>query len=134
MKPNYVFMAIKEHPWGREMLSQLIDANFKPSLIIEEESKIGEIEREKFEFRIGNNEVGKMIATQAKEHNIPKETNQILKYYFIMFILFRIFDIAKPFPVSYYEKNFQNSFGVIMDDVCAGLYVVAILVLYMVFA
>ena len=67
-------------------------------------------------------------------HNMPKETDQILKYYFIMFILFRIFDIAKPFPVSYYEKNFQNSFGVIMDDVCAGLYVVAILVLYMVFA
>jgi len=67
-------------------------------------------------------------------HNIPKETDQILKYYFIMFILFRIFDITKPFPVSYYEKNFQNSFGVIMDDVCAGLYVVAILVLYMVFA
>jgi len=66
-------------------------------------------------------------------HNMPKETDQILKYYFIMFILFRIFDITKPFPVSYYEKNFQNSFGVIMDDVCAGLYVVAILVLYMFF-
>jgi len=66
-------------------------------------------------------------------HNMPKETDQILKYYFIMFILFRIFDITKPFPVSYYEKNFQNSFGVIMDDICAGLYVVAILVLYMVF-
>ena len=66
-------------------------------------------------------------------HNIPKETEQILKFYFIMFILFRIFDIVKPYPVSYYDKNFKNSFGVIMDDVCAGLYVVAILVLYMIF-
>ena len=66
-------------------------------------------------------------------HNVPKETAEILKFYFIMFILFRIFDITKPFPVSYYEKNFKNSLGVIMDDVCAGLYVVAILVLYMVF-
>ena len=66
-------------------------------------------------------------------HNIPKETDQILKFYIIMFILFRIFDIAKPYPVSYYDKNFKNSFGVIMDDVCAGLYVVAILVLYMIF-
>ena len=65
-------------------------------------------------------------------HNMPKETDQVLKFYFIMFILFRIFDISKPFPVSYYDKNFQNSFGVIMDDVCAGLYVVAVLVLYMV--
>ena len=65
-------------------------------------------------------------------HNVPKETAEILKFYFIMFILFRVFDITKPFPVSYYEKNFKNSLGVIMDDVCAGLYVVAILVLYMV--
>ena len=65
-------------------------------------------------------------------HNMPKETDQVLKFYFIMFILFRIFDISKPFPVSYYDKNFKNSFGVIMDDVCAGLYVVLVLVLYMV--
>ena len=65
-------------------------------------------------------------------HAIPKETDQVLKFYFIMFILFRIFDITKPFPVSYYDKNFKNSFGVVMDDVCAGLYVVAVLVLYMV--
>ena len=66
-------------------------------------------------------------------HNVQRETDQILKYYFIMFILFRIFDVTKPFPASYYEKNFKNSFGVIMDDVCAGLYVVAILVVYMIF-
>ncbi len=65
-------------------------------------------------------------------HEGIKETGEVLKFYFIMFILFRIFDIAKPYPVSYYDKNFKNSFGVIMDDVAAGLYVVAILVLYMV--
>jgi len=65
-------------------------------------------------------------------HEGAKETSQVLTFYFIMFILFRIFDIIKPFPVSYYDKNFKNSFGVIMDDVCAGLYVVAVLVLYMV--
>jgi len=65
-------------------------------------------------------------------HNLQKETDQVLKFYFIMFVLFRIFDITKPFPVNYYDKNFKNSFGVIMDDVCAGLYVVAILVSYMV--
>jgi len=65
-------------------------------------------------------------------HEGTKETSQVLTFYFIMFILFRVFDIAKPYPVSYYDKNFKNSFGVIMDDVCAGLYVVAVLVLYMV--
>ena len=65
-------------------------------------------------------------------HEGTKETSQVLTFYFIIFILFRIFDIAKPYPVNYYDKNFKNSFGVIMDDVCAGLYVVAVLVLYMV--
>ncbi len=65
-------------------------------------------------------------------HEVTQETSQVLTIYFIMFILFRLFDIAKPYPVSYYDKNFKNSFGVIMDDVCAGLYVVAVLVLYMV--
>tara|TARA_B100002051_G_scaffold222178_1_gene216353 strand:+ start:220 stop:714 length:495 start_codon:yes stop_codon:yes gene_type:complete len=65
-------------------------------------------------------------------HEGIKETNVILIYYFVMFVVFRIFDIIKPFPASYYEKNFKSSLGVIMDDVCAGLYVVAVLVLYMV--
>ena len=65
-------------------------------------------------------------------HSEPVNASKVLTFYFIMFILFRIFDIAKPYPVSYYDKNFKNSFGVIMDDVCAGLYVVAILVFYMI--
>ena len=65
-------------------------------------------------------------------HDGVRETGQVLTFYFVMFILFRIFDITIPFPVSYYDKNFKNSFGVIMDDVCAGLYVMSILILYMV--
>ena len=65
-------------------------------------------------------------------HTEPSDPTRVLTFYFIMFILFRIFDIAKPYPVSYYDKNFKNSFGVIMDDVCAGLYVVVILVFYMI--
>ena len=64
-------------------------------------------------------------------HNISKDSNDALKFYLIIFILFRFFDIVKPFPVNYFDKNFKNSFGVIMDDVCAGLYVVIVLILYM---
>jgi phosphatidylglycerophosphatase A len=67
-------------------------------------------------------------------HEGTNELSKVLTFYFIMFILFRIFDIIKPYPANYYDKNFKNSFGVIMDDVCAGLYVVAVLVLYMVFS
>ena len=66
-------------------------------------------------------------------HNIEKDSIDALKFYLIIFILFRFFDIAKPFPVNYFDKNFKNSFGVIMDDVCAGLYVVLVLILYMIF-
>ena len=62
---------------------------------------------------------------------IINQTN-VITFYFIMFILFRIFDVSKPYPVNYYDKNFKNGFGVIMDDICAGLYVVGILVLYMI--
>jgi len=65
-------------------------------------------------------------------HNMPKDFNDALKFYLIIFILFRFFDIAKPFPVNYFDKNFKNSFGVIMDDVVAALYVVLILILFMV--
>ena len=65
-------------------------------------------------------------------HNVPKDFNDALKFYLIIFILFRFFDIAKPFPVNYFDKNFKNSFGVIMDDVVAALYVVLILILFMV--
>ena len=79
--------------------------------------------------------IGQSIPISLYEvaHQSTRETSQILTSYFIMFILFRIFDIVKPYPVSYYDINFKNSFGVIMDDVVSGLYVVAILVLYMVF-
>ena len=66
-------------------------------------------------------------------HGIPKDSDDALKFYLVIFVLFRVFDITKPFPVNYYDKNFKNSFGVIMDDVCAGLYVVLVLILYMIF-
>ena len=43
-------------------------------------------------------------------------------YYVLSFVFFRFFDILKPFPVSYFDKNFKNHFGIIMDDIMAGLY------------
>ena len=68
---NFIFLAIKEHPWGREMLSQLLEAGFVPSLIIQEFSEGGEVEREKFEFRIGTHKVGPTMESQVNEHGIP---------------------------------------------------------------
>jgi phosphatidylglycerophosphatase A len=65
-------------------------------------------------------------------HGTTKESNEAIVYYALFFILFRYFDIMKPFPVSFFDKNFKNSFGVIMDDICAGLYVVLTVVCFMV--
>ncbi|MDG1545279.1 MAG: formyltransferase family protein [Candidatus Poseidoniia archaeon] len=68
---NYIFFSITEHPWGREMLSQLIDSGFIPSLIIEENSDGGRTEREKFEFRLGSNPLAPTMHSQIEKYNIP---------------------------------------------------------------
>ena len=65
-------------------------------------------------------------------HGTTKNGNEAIIYYTLFFILFRYFDIMKPFPVSFFDKNFKNSFGVIMDDICAGFYVVLTLVCFMI--
>jgi phosphatidylglycerophosphatase A len=50
---------------------------------------------------------------------------------FIMFllilILFRFFDILKIFPINWVDKNIKNSFGVVLDDLLAGVYSIIIL-------
>jgi len=65
-------------------------------------------------------------------HGTVKQSGEAIIYYALFFILFRYFDIMKPFPVCFFDKNFKNSFGVIMDDICAGLYVVLTLVCFMI--
>ena len=41
---------------------------------------------------------------------------------FISFIIFRLFDIYKPWPASYADKKMTGGFGVMLDDVFAGIY------------
>ena len=65
-------------------------------------------------------------------HGTNKDPNEAIIFYVVCFVLFRYFDIMKPFPVSYFDKKHKNSFGVIMDDVCAGLYVVLSLICFMI--
>ena len=78
--------------------------------------------------------VGQAIPIYLYEisHGTEKATDQAIIIYVICFVLFRFFDIKKPFPVSYFDKKQKNSFGVIMDDVCAGFYVTLSLICFMV--
>ena len=65
-------------------------------------------------------------------HGTIKDSQEAALFYLYIFILFRFFDIKKPFPVNYFDKKYKNSFGVILDDVVAGLYVVLALIIFMV--
>ena len=65
-------------------------------------------------------------------HGNNKSADEAFIIYGACFLLFRFFDIIKPFPVSYFDNNYKNSFGVIMDDVCAGFCVVLSLICFMV--
>tara|TARA_B100000674_G_C37749522_1_gene872766 strand:+ start:449 stop:970 length:522 start_codon:yes stop_codon:yes gene_type:complete len=46
----------------------------------------------------------------------------LLVSFISFFILFRFFDIIKPFPISLVDKKMKNSFGVVFDDVLAGIF------------
>ncbi len=52
-----------------------------------------------------------------------------LSWYTILcgFALFRFFDIVKIWPASFFDRSVHNAFGVMMDDVIAGLYAAVVL-------
>tara|TARA_B110000211_G_scaffold231648_1_gene293594 strand:+ start:751 stop:1236 length:486 start_codon:yes stop_codon:yes gene_type:complete len=54
-------------------------------------------------------------------------------YTFISFILFRIFDILKPYPINKIDQNIKNGLGVILDDVVAGIYSIIIFIILTLF-
>ena len=57
-------------------------------------------------------------------YTAPKE------YYCIAaFILFRLFDIWKPFPINYIDINTEGSLGIMLDDILAGIYTIIILII-----
>ena len=78
--------------------------------------------------------IGQSIPIIAYEisHGTNKIPEEALIFYCVCFVLFRFFDILKPFPVCFFDKNYKNSFGVMLDDVCAGLYVILSLICFMV--
>jgi len=65
-------------------------------------------------------------------HGTNKDSKEAILFYIYIFVLFRFFDIKKPFPINFFDRKFKNSFGVIIDDVIAGFYVVLTLIIFMV--
>ena len=55
--------------------------------------------------------------------------SHFILYIMVSFILFRIFDILKPYPINRIDKNMKNGFGVILDDIVAGIFSVIVLLI-----
>jgi len=57
------------------------------------------------------------------------------KFYYCVaaFILFRLFDILKPFPINYVDNNVEGALGIILDDILAGIYTIIILTIFFFF-
>lgn len=88
MRLNYVFMVLMEHPYGREMLRQLLAAGFAPKAIIEEDSLIADEERAKFLTRIKGFPVAPTFTEQIKglgverysvPHHNKRESRELLE-------------------------------------------------------
>ena len=50
----------------------------------------------------------------------------------ISFIGFRFFDILKPYPISYIDNNYKNGFGVVFDDIVAGIFTTIVLYIFII--
>ena len=71
--------------------------------------------------------VGQMIPLLALPvyetlYPLPK-----IYYCIAAFLLFRFFDIVKPYPINYVDNNVKGSLGIMLDDIIAGVYSIIIL-------
>ena len=78
--------------------------------------------------------IGQSIPVLTVYNLVEKNNlNHFILYTFVSFVLFRIFDILKPYPISKIDTEMKNGLGVILDDVVAGIYSVIILLLFIFF-
>lgn len=73
--------------------------------------------------RFGNSDDGRVVSDEIAGYLVamaflPAEP----LYLFAAFVLFRLFDILKPWPCTYFDRQRHDAIGNVMDDVCAGIY------------
>ncbi len=71
MAVEYAFLVLEEHPYGREMLSTLLENNLTPSMIIQEVSEVGDVERGKFLDRIAGQPVPPRLTQLITGRKVP---------------------------------------------------------------
>ena len=74
--------------------------------------------------------VGQSIPILTIYNYIPGyDIGIFILYTLVSFCLFRLFDITKPYPINIVDRNMKNGFGVMLDDVIAGIYSSVILLI-----
>jgi phosphatidylglycerophosphatase A len=81
--------------------------------------------------------IGQLIAYMLPTLFLPNSFNQETinwLYITLPFILFRFFDIKKPNLIGYFDRNWHNANGIILDDVVAGIYAgcVTLIIIYLI--
>jgi phosphatidylglycerophosphatase A len=57
-------------------------------------------------------------------------TPSSLQTQFGAFVCFRLFDMAKPAPISYFDRRFKGGFGVMLDDVVAAFFTLLVIAIW----
>ena len=73
--------------------------------------------------------VGQMLVLLAMPVYETLYPLPIIYYCVGAFFLFRLFDIWKPYPISYVDDNMSGSLGIMLDDIIASIYSILILIL-----
>jgi len=56
---------------------------------------------------------------------------EIIYYCISSFLLFRFFDIWKPYPISYVDENVKGALGIMLDDILAGIFsIICLLIIF----
>jgi len=71
MSLHFAFLVLEEHPYGREMLRILLERDLVPSVIIQEVSEVGDVEREKFLTRMAGQPVPPRLTQLIAGRKIP---------------------------------------------------------------
>jgi phosphatidylglycerophosphatase A len=72
-----------------------------------------------------------IITIWGSDSNFFGNEERYLLFFLIAFISFRLFDIFKPFPINIVDKKMKNNFGIVFDDIIAGIY--STIIVYIIF-
>jgi len=77
----------------------------------------------KAEILFGEKDSGKIVIDEVVGYLVTMTAIPVdWRYMVAGFFLFRFFDIVKPPPANWFDRKLKNGYGVVLDDVAAGVY------------